>query len=42
MTSTISGEISKFCKDCFIICIPATPVFDEGDGDCPKLDEPDA
>ena len=38
----MSGEISKFCKECLIICIPATPVVDEGDGDCPMLDETDS
>ena len=42
MTSTMSGKISKFCKECLLICIPATPVVDEGDGDCPKLVKPDA
>ena len=42
MTSTMSGEISEFCKDCLIICIPAAPVVDEVDGDCPELDEPDS
>ena len=34
MTSTMSGEISAFCKDCLIICIPATTVVDEVDGNC--------
>ena len=42
MTSTMSGETSEFCKDCLIICIPAAPVVDEVDGDCPELDEPDS
>ena len=42
ITSTMSGEISEFCKDRLIICIPATPVVDEVDGDCPELDELDS
>jgi len=42
MISTLSGEISEFCKDCLIICIPATPVVGEVDGDCPQWNEPDS
>ena len=40
--STMSGENSDFCKDCLIICTPATPVGDGVDEDRPELDEPDS
>ena len=39
MMSTMSGEISDFCKDCLIICIPVVPVGDEVVEDRPELGE---
>ena len=42
MTSTMSGEISDFCKDCLIICIPVTPVGGEEDGGRPDLGQSDS
>ena len=42
MTSTMSCEISEFCKDHLIICILGTSVIDEVDVDCLELDKPDS
>ena len=42
MTSTMSGEISDFCKDCLIIYIPVTPAGGEEDGGRPELGESDS
>ena len=42
MISTMSGEISDFCKDCLIICIPVTPDGDVEDEGPLELDESDS